>query len=338
MPKVTINRENSDPTLKRLFAYPIMIEFLIKGFVPEAWAEDLDFSSLDRVNVKHTTEDLRSRENDIIWKVKFKGQTLYIILILEFQTNIDRFMAVRLLTYAGLAYQDLIIEKGKRLIKKLPPIFPLVLYIGEPLWNCPKTLKDCLSPAIPSGLIKYQPDIEYMVLDVARIKSNEYTLKNNLVAMLIELENVRQASDQKVILDQLGCALSGAQFNSLRRDFLLYIKRAMKLEQRFPKAKFNNLEEVSNMLSNRMDGWEQNWLQEGLQKGRQEGRQEQQLSFIIAKLQRKYQKIPKRLTQYLEKLTAEEIQPWVDRIINEQPLEVLIDKIMNEQEIEMALD
>ena len=93
-----------DHALKNIFAHPIMMESLIRGFVPEAWTKELDFSTLQKINVKHTTEDLHTRENDLIWKLKFRDQMLYIICLLEFQSTVDDFMAVRVLTYVGLIY------------------------------------------------------------------------------------------------------------------------------------------------------------------------------------------------------------------------------------------
>jgi hypothetical protein len=153
-----------DHALKLLFSHPIMMESLIKGFVPQTWVQSLDFSSLQKVNVNHITEDLREREDDLIWTIEFKGQPLYIICLLEFQSTIDRFMAVRILTYSGLIYQDLLRQRKSSLIEQdyLPPVFSLVFYTGRQPWSAPKELKDCLSPLIPVSLRPYQPNIEYI--------------------------------------------------------------------------------------------------------------------------------------------------------------------------------
>jgi hypothetical protein len=47
------------------------------------------------------------REDDMIWRLRWGGRWLYVYLLLEFQSSVDRFMAVQLLTYIGLLYQDL---------------------------------------------------------------------------------------------------------------------------------------------------------------------------------------------------------------------------------------
>jgi hypothetical protein len=61
-----------DKSFKLIFSYAIMIKDLLKGFVPEEWVQDLDFNSLQQVNVQHITDDLRSRNDDMIWKIYCK--------------------------------------------------------------------------------------------------------------------------------------------------------------------------------------------------------------------------------------------------------------------------
>jgi hypothetical protein len=84
-----------------------MVADLIRGFVREQWVEELDFSTLERVSEMRGSHDLREREDDMIWRLRWGGRWLYVYLLLEFRSRVDRFMAVRLLTYVGLLYQDL---------------------------------------------------------------------------------------------------------------------------------------------------------------------------------------------------------------------------------------
>jgi hypothetical protein len=67
----------------------------------------------------------------MIWRLRWGERWVYVYLLLEFQSRADRLMAVRLLTYVGLLYEDLAaageIPPGGR----LPPVLPLVLYNGS---------------------------------------------------------------------------------------------------------------------------------------------------------------------------------------------------------------
>jgi hypothetical protein len=49
-------------------------------------------------------------------------------ILLEFQSTFDRLMAVRLLTYIGLLYEDLHRSKAIGPDDPLPPVLPIVLY------------------------------------------------------------------------------------------------------------------------------------------------------------------------------------------------------------------
>ena len=75
-----------DSGYKQLFAFPARVEDLPRGFVRETWVDDLDFSTLERKNGSYVSDDLREREDDIIWRVKWKGaeQWMYIYVLIEF--------------------------------------------------------------------------------------------------------------------------------------------------------------------------------------------------------------------------------------------------------------
>ncbi|HMQ14217.1 MAG TPA: Rpn family recombination-promoting nuclease/putative transposase, partial [Candidatus Competibacter phosphatis] len=97
-----------DASYKLLFSHAKMVEDLLRGFVPQSWVQALDFSTLEKVNASYVTDDLRDRHDDVVWRVRFQEHWLYVYLLLEFQSTVDRFMAVRILSYTGLLYQDLI--------------------------------------------------------------------------------------------------------------------------------------------------------------------------------------------------------------------------------------
>ncbi len=129
---------------------------LLRGFVRKEWVEQIDFATLERVSGSYVTDDLREREDDIIWRVRWGKDWLYVYLLLEFQSHVDRFMAVRIMTYLGLLYQDII--RGGSLTSggKLPPVLPMVLYNGEPRWTAAEDTNDLIEKA-PGGLAKYRP-------------------------------------------------------------------------------------------------------------------------------------------------------------------------------------
>ena len=66
-----------------------------------------------------------------MWQVRFRGDWLYLMVLLEFQSSVDSAMAVRVMTYTSLLYQKLIDDGVLRRHGKLPPVLPVVIYNGS---------------------------------------------------------------------------------------------------------------------------------------------------------------------------------------------------------------
>ncbi|HNC84037.1 MAG TPA: Rpn family recombination-promoting nuclease/putative transposase [Nitrospira sp.] len=142
-----------DPAYKQFCVlciwHPEMVADLLRGYVHEAWVGQIDFATLERVPDSQSKQgreaqnpplllgegsgegggDLREREDDIIWRVSWGHRWLYLYLLIEFQSTVDRHMAVRLITYVGLLYQDLRRTGRIGSTDRLPPVLPIVLYI-----------------------------------------------------------------------------------------------------------------------------------------------------------------------------------------------------------------
>lgn len=142
-----------------LFSHPELVEDLFKSFVTEPWVQQLDFTTLQRVNAKLHAEGLERRDGDLIYRVLYRdGSEVYLYLLLEFQSQPDPWMALRVLVYVGLLYQQLIRE-NRITHGKLPPVFPLVLYNGDPRWNAAQNFKDLIALPDTTPLWPYQPSI-----------------------------------------------------------------------------------------------------------------------------------------------------------------------------------
>ena len=99
----------SDSLYHRLFSDPVMIEQLVRGFLPAGIAALLDFTRLERVNAKFHAARGDRREGDVIWRVPtLAGEMVHIYLMLEFQATPERFMPVRVQVYSGLLWQQII--------------------------------------------------------------------------------------------------------------------------------------------------------------------------------------------------------------------------------------
>ncbi len=268
---------NHDHSYKLLFSHPEMVKDLLTGFVKEEWVNQLDYSTLEKVSSTYVADELRDREGDVIWRVRWGESWLYVYLLLEFQSTVDRYMAVRVMSYLGLLYQDLIRQKNLTPSGKLPPVLPVVLYNGEKRWKAAQNVRQLIE-VIPGGLEQYRPALQYLLLDEGAIVNSPAWPGDarNLVAGLFRLEHNRDEQDMLNVLGRLVEWLKAPEQTSLRRAFVIWIRRVL-LPDRMPGMElpeFNSLQdlhEVHDMLSERIKKWPDRWLEEGRQEGRQEG-------------------------------------------------------------------
>ena len=136
----------------------------------------------------YVSHDLRQRHGDLVWRVRFKDDRwLYVVLLLEFQSAVDRSMAVRMLTYTALLYQKLIAEGVLRERSGLPPVLPVVIYNGRRPWTAPVDLAELIASGRGASLAWYQPSQRYFLLDEGRVGGADLP-PGNLVSALIALE------------------------------------------------------------------------------------------------------------------------------------------------------
>ncbi len=182
-----------DSGYKKLFSNHEFLRQLLTGFVNEEWINEIEYSTVERLDKSFVSDEFVERESDIIYKAKFRGRDVYIFILLEFQSSVDRFMSLRMLRYITELYQDLL--KNNRL-KKLPSVFPLMLYNGEKKWTAPEELNKLIESSIPD---RYIPHFKYY-----KIAENEFGKEflkkmKNSVAALFYTENCSGEELQKEI-------------------------------------------------------------------------------------------------------------------------------------------
>jgi predicted transposase/invertase (TIGR01784 family) len=323
---------------KNLFSHPRMVEDLLRGFVHEEWVNQLDFSTLERVSGSYVSDDLREREDDLVWRVQWGKEWLYVYLLIEFQSTIDRFMAVRVLVYLGLLYQDVIDSGQLTQGGRLPPVLPIVLYNGEPRWTAAEDIADLIE-TVPSSLERYRPRLRYLLLDEGQYREEELQSLQNLVAAVFRLENSRTPDDILKVLTALLNWVKEPEQDSLRRAFTVWLQRVL-LPRRVPEARFpelTELHEVRTMLAERVKEWTEEWREQGLQegiqkglkqgreKGLQEGQKKDEALMLMRLLERKFGPLSDQHRRILEEADAETLLVWGERVLTANCIEDVLE-------------
>jgi predicted transposase YdaD len=319
-----------DQSYRLIFSHREVVEELLQGFVHEEWVHKIDLDTLERHNGSYVSDDLQDREDDIIWRVRVQGQWIYIYLLIEFQSRVDPWMALRILVYTGLLYQDLIKTKVVTNEDLLPPIFPIVVYNGEHPWTANRELTDLIEP-YAKGLQAYCPSQRYFLLDEGRIPEAELKQADSTLAEIIRLESSPEPQALRAIIGRLIKRLKDPEYDSLRRALVVWINRVV-LNRLVPEEtipELTELQEIDNMLAERVEQWTEKWkqqgmqqgVQQGMQQGVQQGMQQGESKILIRQIQKRFGSLPTWAKEKIEQATEAQIEHWAENILDAPTLE-----------------
>ena len=106
-----------DRYYKYIFKNVSLIEALVKFILPDKLINKLNWNTLKAEETHFVPKNLKSREADEIFEIKLtNNEKIYIYFLVEFQTSVDKLMALRIYIYIALFYHQLLsmnrIKKG----------------------------------------------------------------------------------------------------------------------------------------------------------------------------------------------------------------------------------
>jgi len=229
----------NDKRYKKIFSNPHVVEELLVYFVHEDFVKDLDFSTLERLDKSFVTEKFQEKESDIIYKVNFKGNEIYIYLLIEFQSTVDKFMSLRILRYI-LEFYDFLSQNDK--FTKLPAVFPILLYNGEDRWTAKENINEIIIGNIPK---RYIPNFSYYKLAENEISKETLLEIHNFMSAIFYVENSTPEEIKNEIMNIIG--LIEKERPDLIRLFRLFINNLFKT------SNYDNIEEVNQEIDNIME-------------------------------------------------------------------------------------
>lgn len=321
-----------DHAYKLLFSHPRLVRDLLRGFVREKWLARLDLASLERVNSSFVTDRLRARTSDMVWRVRVVGGQGYLHVLLEFQSTVEHYMAVRMLTYVGLLLQEQI-RANQVSDRRLPAVFPIVLHTGKRQWNAPTKLSAILQThgGLPS---RFRPHVRFHLIDARHLSTHAPHLKDNLAAVLFRMENSRTHGEIDDALRCLFANLKGPESASLRQAFSVWINRI--ILARLPGGPLNEIPELKEMctvLEYRFAELEEQFrasgmregmrkgMSEGLLKGRLEGIRQGKVDLLLEQLRKRFgSRLPRYVRERVQQSNVEQLSRWGERLLDARSL------------------
>ena len=283
----------SDHPFKLIHADPRMVEDTLRGFVAPNWADRLDFGTLAPLEKERIGPALHSRIGDKAWRVERRdgalltdGRRLYLVVLLEFQSETNADMAWRMQEYLYL------LELNQRNIGlpktegRPPDVLAVVVHNGAKPWNASTTrFGPLLGPPTEAGrgLNQWQA---YVVIDYPALAGDhafmQRLLPGNRQAALIRLESASSDELPRLLVEMLQ-RWSGPESVGLRRGFHaraehLLRRRGLALP---PLAEYERMlaqekgaKEMTTLMEARLQEWHDNAIAQGVRQGMQRGQAE----------------------------------------------------------------
>ena len=262
-----------DSGYKKLFSNRTIFRQLIETFVDQEWVHSLDFDKCEPLDKSFISEHYKETESDLIYKIQFHDREVYIYILIEFQSTVDPFMALRVLNYITNFYMDFLVNN--RGVKKLPAVFPIVLYNGNALWTAPANLSELIEQTPPLGA--FGLDFQYFLIAENRYSQEALLKIRNIVSTLFLAESYYDVDVLEVELLNLFSSEADKEAVSL---FLNWFKQ-LAFHGRIESEDYESLEsiyrteeEVKTMLVTALERERERFFQNGLREGEQKGKQE----------------------------------------------------------------
>ena len=283
---------------KLYFGKAVTVQDVIVGFIrfllrdAAAWIERIDFSTLEPMPTEMIDKAFRSRFTDRLWRVRFRAEDgtthwLHIIVMLEFQSTVDWFMALRMQSYAVRIYESMWDGRTPTKKSRLPPIVSVVVYSGRRPWPAAR----CVSDLVESGARPAEPPAppvpnftgeSFLLIDLQQLDLADLP-KDNLVSLLARAYAVRDVEDVAPLVEDALRVMREGPRAELRAVFLSWFRElaeplGIDLEFLEDEEMIAKLEEqgevllpVQERLKAQLDGIAARNLKEGREEGLAEG-------------------------------------------------------------------
>ncbi len=320
-------RPKHDASYKSFFARRRTVADTLRAVAADI-APHLDLTTLERMPASFVTRALDQRHADMLWRVQTTGGGwLYILVLLEFQSTVDRGMAVRMMEYTAAIWKRLEpddLGPGG----EYPFVLPVVIYNGERRWTAATDVRDLLLP-MPEEVLGSLPRHRYLLVEVQA--TDPATLPpDNVLAMIARFE---QAPTAKA-LDELVAALPDwfrrARLPEFAEPFLTWVthvltqrhgERGKELQRKLRREE----EPGMTTLIERARQWgrerDQEWLQKGIDQGIERGVER-------GRTEGERELVHRLVTRRFGPGTAEQLLPLLDRLSDPARIAAIADAVI----------
>ena len=140
------NAHAKDNAAKIVFGDPVLCAQFLKGYTDIPLFKEIKPEDIENVSSHFLPLFQESRDSDTVNKIRIGNSEIYLIALIEHQSENDFDMSFRILRYIVFIWTDYAAQQEKlhKGITKskaflYPPILPIVYYEGTSTWSAPKS-------------------------------------------------------------------------------------------------------------------------------------------------------------------------------------------------------
>ncbi|MFZ4539587.1 Rpn family recombination-promoting nuclease/putative transposase [Propionivibrio sp.] len=286
---------------------------MLEVFAPPGITELLDYATLRPETGNFITPAMRKREDDVVWSIKLQGQRIYLYLLLEFQSSIDKGMPVRMMQYVAALYDHLVRSKAIDLADGLPPVLPIVIYNGDARWNHSPEVFDLIQPH-PAVLTEFQPKLKFWLLDEGRFSVEHLEGLHRVMAAIFRMEHARDTEEVKRAIRYLGQSVAQSPYKQTI-DKAVMQWMGYRLSRKMPDLLIPDVDDLlkgTEMLETNLDRIRANAIAEGVLLGKFEAE-----ALVLQRLlNKRFGPLPAEVAAQINAARPEQIEAWLDRVLD----------------------
>ncbi|MFH0926746.1 MAG: Rpn family recombination-promoting nuclease/putative transposase [bacterium] len=281
-----------------------------RNYLPREVLKLIDINSLQIMKDSFIEKELKRFYSDILYQVAIGNEKVYLYLLFEHQTTVDKLISFRLLRYMVKVWELEI--KQQPGLDMLPPIVPLLLYHGKERWNISNRFNSIVLLGDKEELKFYIPNFTYNLYDFSSYSSVQ--IKGEII-LRVCLELFKHIFDNN--LSQIEKTFSLLKSLSLKeRSALEFIEAMFRyLMSAREDATLQGLNEIveKTISSKEVGGVIMTVAEQLIEKGREEGREEGELIGSIKTIQM-MKGLPVLDKKSLEKMSIGELEDLFKKV------------------------
>ena len=259
-----------DKSAKGFYGDKGMVDEFLRKHVFGRIVADVELAKLQKGPTEYVDSKSRTvRHADMVWKAPFRDSWLYVVFLFEAQSTVDWRMPVRILLETALVYEELAKDPEVRKRRKLPPVLPIVVYLGAKPWDAPTRLEEMLTDEA-KAFLPFALGHEFLLVSEAE-EAKGLTRADTPRTAGLRLRYARDRAEFDEALAVLRELLP--EDSPARRALVEWVLSSM-IEEGAKEEEMAELRELEDLASPVVDTWWAAERREARRKGLEEGRQE----------------------------------------------------------------